>query len=280
MSIKEITFSEAAKLAAIPATDSPLMAGFRVARGTRADKADEGGDDWAGSYVKTWMEAIKPNIDMINKGIDLKLPVIDDISLPIGLSIITGGAGSGKTTWLRETLSPLIPDDAPAYFLKMGEPGYGIPYTYEILLHVIESKAAECVQMGKAGILMVDSLISLWFDPVVTSKFASGRGGASLGVPMLLQVIGQFALSQGFRVVAVLHPVFADPEVIGSGISGVSSFFLNKDTNMLIARDYQKVPSHIDAESFSSLVYERKARNTMSSESEMNMLARTIGEDD
>jgi hypothetical protein len=206
-----------------------------------------------------------------------------DLSLPIGLSIVTGQAGSGKTSWLRESVIPKIPEPMLAHYLKIGEPGYIIPYHIDVLLNVIEQKVRSSVKEGVPGILLIDSLLGLWFDPTVTEGFATGKGGASLGVPVLLQVIGQYALANGYRIVAVLHPVFADPEVIGSGISGVSSFYLNRDSNSFILRDYIKVQTEDDTtiSSISDIPYTRREMNmTVTHDNALNLLAQTIGDED
>jgi hypothetical protein len=149
-----------------------------------------------------------------------------------------------------------------------------------MLLGTIEGCARTTEASGKSGILLVDSLLSLWFDPAVTSRFTTGRGGASLGVPMLLQVIGQFALARGFRVAAVLHPVFADPEVIGSGISGVSSLFLNLDTHSFIVRDYIPIDEEEAKNGLDALKYQRKEANMQEgSDRSLDLLINTMGDE-
>jgi hypothetical protein len=278
MNPKNITFDEAIAALNKGSTGNVLRQGFKLAKG--AVLSD---DDNEQIGLTVWLNALKPKVKLINDAIDMKVPLEGELSLPIGLSIITGQAGSGKTSWLRESVIPNIPDSMIAHFLKIGEPGYIIPYHIDVLLNVIEEKVKSSVEQGVPGILLIDSLLGLWFDPVVTKGFAAGKGGASLGVPVLLQVIGQFALANGYRIVAVLHPVFADPEVIGSGISGVSSFFLNRDSNSFILRDYTKVQIEDDGviSSISDIPYTRREMNmAITHDNALNLLAQTIGDED
>jgi hypothetical protein len=277
MNPKTITFDEAIAALNKGSSSGILRQGFRLAKGefSSDDKPQQG--------LAIWLNALKPNIKIINDAIDMKVPLEGDLSLPIGLSIVTGQAGSGKTSWLRESVIPKIPDPMLAHYLKIGEPGYIIPYHIDVLLNVIEQKVKSSVEGGVPGILLIDSLLGLWFDPTVTEGFATGKGGASLGVPVLLQVIGQYALANGYRIVAVLHPVFADPEVIGSGISGVSSFYLNRDSNSFILRDYIKVQTEDDTtiSSISDIPYTRREMNmTVTHDNALNLLAQTIGDED
>jgi hypothetical protein len=277
MNPKTITFDEAVAALNRGSSGSILRQGFRLAKGEFSS------DDRSQQGLTIWLNALRPNVKIINDAIDMKVPLEGDLSLPIGLSIVTGQAGSGKTSWLRESVIPKIPDAMLAHFLKIGEPGYIIPYHIDVLLNVIEQKVRSSVEKGVPGILLIDSLLGLWFDPTVTEGFATGKGGASLGVPVLLQVIGQYALANGYRIVAVLHPVFADPEVIGSGISGVSSFFLNRDSNSFILRDYIKVPAKDDTtiSSISDIPYTRREMNmTVTHDNAFNLLAQTIGDED
>lgn len=277
MNVHEITFAEAMQQASNSGENNALMSGFSVARGRNLDS--DGADTGA---LQVWMNALKPNVAKINSAIKDRIVLEGDIIVPIGLSVITGTAGSGKTTLLRESLIPNIPTETLASFLKIGEPGYFIPYTLTTLLNVIESEIRKFVaSKATSGILMVDSLLSVWFDPAVTKAFSAGRGGASLGVPLLLQAIGNYALANGFRVVTVLHPVFADPEVIGSGISGVSSMFINRDNNSYIVRDYQPIDESMEAEDVGALSYVRREANLSDiSTTDLNTLARTVGDDD
>jgi len=275
---KTITFDEAIAALNKGTSGSVLKQGFKLARGGNiSDDID------AQAGLTGWLNALRPKIKNINSAIDMKVPLEGELSLPIGLSIVTGQAGSGKTSWLRESVIPNIPDAMSAHYLKLGEPGYTIPYHLDILLNVIEQKVKSSIEGGTPGILLIDSLLGLWFDPTVTGGFATGKGGASLGVPVLLQVIGQFALANGYRVVAVLHPVFADPEVIGSGISGVSSFFLNRDSDSFILRDYTKVQTEDDGvvSSISDIPYTRREMNmVITQDNSLNLLAQTIGDED
>lgn len=282
MNPKEITFTEALAATALGVDNSILRAGFNIARGRATSQKSEADATNTESLLNKWMTALVPKVAQINNAIDTKILIDADISIPIGLSIITGRAGSGKTSWLRESVIPNLPENINASYLKIGEPGYLIPYTLDILLNVIETRIMEANKTPEiAGILLIDSLLGVWFDPNITAGFATGRGGASLGVPVLLQVIGQLALVNGFRIVAVLHPVFADPEVIGSGISGVSSMFLNKDDNAFIIRDYTKVPNDADASTLSSIPYIRREVNMESSISDsLNLLTSTVGDED
>lgn len=275
---KTITFDEAIAALNKGSSGSVLRQGFKLAKG-----GDFSDDEESQSGLTVWLNALKPKVKIINDAIDMKVSLEGDLSLPIGLSIVTGQAGSGKTSWLRESVIPRIPDAMIAHYLKIGEPGYTIPYHIDVLLNVIEQKVKSSVEEGVPGILLIDSLLGLWFDPTVTEGFATGKGGASLGVPVLLQVIGQYALANGYRIVAVLHPVFADPEVIGSGISGVSSFFLNRDSNSFILRDYTKVQTEDDGiiSSISDIPYTRREMNmTITYDNALNLLAQTIGDED
>lgn len=275
---KTITFDEAVAALNKGSSGSILKQGFKLARGGNfSDDVD------AQTGLTSWLNALKPKIKNINSAIDMRVPLEGDLSLPIGLSIVTGRAGSGKTSWLKESVIPRIPEPMSAYYLKIGEPGYMIPYHLDILLNVIEQRVKSSMEEGIPGILLIDSLIGLWFDPTVTEGFAAGKGGASLGVPVLLQVIGQFALANGYRIVAVLHPVFSDPEVIGSGISGVSSFFLNRDSNSFILRDYTNVRPEDGGvvSSLSDIPYTRREMNmVVTQDNSLNLLAQTIGDED
>lgn len=275
---KTITFDEAIAALNKGSSGSILRQGFKLAKG-----GDFFNDEESQAGLTIWLNALKPKVKIINDAIDMKVSLEGDLSLPIGLSIVTGQAGSGKTSWLRESVIPRIPEAMIAHHLKIGEPGYTIPYHIDVLLNVIEQKVKSSVEEGIPGILLIDSLLGLWFDPTVTEGFATGKGGASLGVPVLLQVIGQYALANGYRIVAVLHPVFADPEVIGSGISGVSSFFLNRDSNSFILRDYTKVQTEDDGiiSSISDIPYTRREMNmTITHDNALNLLAQTIGDED
>jgi hypothetical protein len=268
--MKRITLAQARAMAAKYAVAGAIRTGFEIARGGTIEPQSE----------LAWLDALTPNVKAINQALSYDIPIGDGISLPIGLSIFTGRAGSGKTTLLNKTVAPQIPTEMEAFYLRIGEPGFFIPYTLGMLLGTIEGCARETEASGKSGILLVDSLLSLWFDPAVTSRFTTGRGGASLGVPMLLQVIGQFALARGFRVAAVLHPVFADPEVIGSGISGVSSLFLNLDTRSFIVRDYIPIEDGATAADLDALNYQRKEANMQDgSDRSLDLLINTMGDE-
>jgi hypothetical protein len=268
--MQNVTIAQAKGFAAAYEQSGAIASGFNIARG-RSE----------GTTSSAWLEALIPDIPAINQALDYKIPVDHGISLPIGLSIITGKAGSGKTTFLNKVIAPAIPNEMEAYYLKIGEPGFFIPYTVGILVGTIEGCAKKITESGKSGIILIDSLLSLWFDPAVTAGFTTGRGGASLGVPVILQTIGQFALARGLRVVAVLHPVFADPEVIGSGISGVSSLFLNRDTGAFIVRDYEKLPEQAIPGQLTSLTYQRKEANMGGETDEsLSLLVSTMGDND
>lgn len=273
MSVKELTFSESTQMAlSVTGQSSALRAGFSVARGD---------DDSESGILNTWLAALKPNIALINKAIAARFVVEGDLPIPVGLTVVTGRAGSGKTRWLNEKLIPFVPEAIDAKVIRIGEPGYFAPYTLNSLLGVLEAAVLASVNSGKPGAMMIDSLLGSWFDPSVTRGFASGRGGASLGVPMLLQILGQFALAKGFRLITVLHPVFADPEVIGSGISGVSSLFVNKDTNAYIVRDYDPLPDNATDESVFALSYRRKEFNFEGETAgDLSLLTRTLGDED
>jgi len=188
-----------------------------------------------------WLTHTKPFPAAVNNGINTKLSV-EGVDIPIGLSVFTGGSGSGKTTLIKK-LAGIVEhnDEIDGYFLRFGEPGYFIPYSYEILSRSVEwvSDNATSTPESKAPILMIDSLMGLWYDPIVTSGFSIGKGGATFGVPVLLQAMGSYALARGARIVVVLHPAFADPDVIGRGVSGVSSLYLSLDTGAYIVRDYK-----------------------------------------
>lgn len=247
---------------------SILEIGFGIARGNVGNA----------SAVAKWMRSLRPNLTAIQKGIDNVVAVEDGINIPIGLTVVTGSTGSGKTTWVKKGVAPAVPDDMDGVFLKFGEPGYFIPYLYPILLRMLEHSIMESVEANKSGIMIIDSLMGVWFDPFITKGFPYGKGGASLGVPVLLQTLGQFALAQGYRVVAVVHPVFSDPEVMSKGISGVSSLFLDKDSGSYIVRDYQR-PADDDI-NIAALQYTRKEHNIGGDTlSNLKLLTQTMGDE-
>jgi len=213
----------------------------------------------------------------INDAIRFKVPIpASPYSFPIGLSTITGRAGSGKTSYVMRDVANSI-DGENVYELRFGEPGYLHPYSLSSLilsmgLVIVNTAATTSESGGKPGILLVDSLMGMWFDPSVTSGFSTGRGGASLGVPACLAILDHIAAFYGLRLITVLHPVFADPELITSGVSGVSSFYMNRDDGSWIIRPYEPL-----ADTDFSLSYKRDGS---SGSDLMTSLIKGMGDED
>jgi len=204
----------------------------------------------------------------------------DGLPIPIGLTIITGKAGTGKTSFLEKEIVPLVTHQDQR-FLRFGEPGTLCPYSLRNLYTAID----HAIFGGTPGVqsvfpvfkhapfLFIDSLMGMWFDPSITGGFGTGRGGASLGVPAMLSLIDNYAVAHGLRVVAVLHPVFADPELITSGISGVSSLYINMDDNSWIVRDYTPIDPRTPF-----LDYRR--RSSEEDRSSLRSLIKNMGDED
>jgi len=219
------------------------------------DSLSGGGADWIKFILKS--AAPKGNeIARLRESLDIQCPISGSeplLSIPPGITVITGTAGTGKTKFLNDVIQPSINEAGlHSWLLELGEPGSFVPYSHDVI-----DRALGVVSLlpAKERILLVDSLLASWFDPSLVSGFPLGKGGASFGVPAYLNVIGTIALFTGVRLVAILHPLFNDVSVIEGAISGVVSCFINVETGDYISRPYESFKAGADIK---GLTYRRQ----------------------
>jgi len=165
----------------------------------------------------------------------------DYFDLPLGVSILLGSSGKGKTKTFNSIMKGLsVRDDVDAYSLEIGEAYNSTPFSLSALMaccRYVAAKAADNFAGGKLTVLLVDSLMGLWTDDLVTSGRAIGASGASLGVPKAILAMQYFLESHAVISLMTLNPQLTNPLMIMGALSGSVAGFINLDNRECVWRD-------------------------------------------
>jgi len=192
---------------------------------------------------------VRSNVDQF---LNHQLEFMGEI-LPLGVCVVLAPSGCGKTKVFQEECVSLVQQGAQVVVTTMGEPLSFVEYSLSTLLGLLELTS---LQKSGPRVLMVDSLMRMWSDPIVNEGRGYGARGASWGVPIALGNLQLMCERAGVTLVCTLNPSLASVEDVSNSLSGMVAGFYSLSEGTGIVRDHSQV--YENQSLFFGLPYVRK----------------------
>lgn len=162
------------------------------------------------------------------------------IELPVGVTLLLGRSGSGKTRLAFEHIFCSNKDSGAVTYVKAFEPGDDVAMATvggsAIRIPALEIDLAldvmQFVVSAQTELLIIDSLRYLFYS---SSGGGTGKGGVNMGLFMTLTHLDKVATDAGKRIIVVVNPLSDDEAAfsayVEAGVGAVSG--------MIVMQDYQ-----------------------------------------